>query len=265
MNMKIERINICGLDMEYTCIGSGIPLIFLHGMGGSIRQITGTCDPIDGVRLIIPNQPGHGSSEADWENYSFDTLADSIIALTDALQLPQAYFAGISMGAAVCLNIALRYPARAKALLLIRNAWTDSPMSEDVQTAYHDMGLCLKSGGPDAFQATRGWQIVCASRSAYTSSAFISPFKDESCLRFWQKYLILPALVPVADASSLAKLQIPTAILANADDLCHPLEYGKQLAERIPGAIFTEIPSKDADPNLHREMINRAVQKMLFG
>ena len=113
-----------GIRLEYEVSGQGRPLVFLHGLGGnagvqnngfpgnsgSIRQIQGVCQPIAGVRLICPNQQGHGGSGADWERFGFDRLAEDVIGLLDHLKLEKAAFAGISMGAAVCLNLAVRFP-----------------------------------------------------------------------------------------------------------------------------------------------------------
>lgn len=262
--MILEHLNIQGIKIEYVSIGEGIPLVFLHGMGGSIRQILNTCPPFDGVRFIIPNQQGHGNSGADWPHYSFDRLADDVIALLDHLEIQQTYLAGISMGAAVCLNLSARFPDRVRAALLIRNAWTDFPMSETVQNAYLNLGQCLQNGGLEAFMQTPSWQVIQSEASAYTRNAFISPFQDESCLRNWQKYQILPAQSPVHCVDDLKKLRVPTAILANRSDLCHPYSYGERLAKQISNASFAEIPSKDADPQAHNLLIQRAVRQMLF-
>ena len=65
---------------------------------------------LEGVCLIHLNQQGHGESEACWEKFDFDHLADDVCDLMDRLEIKKAYFAGISMGAAVCLNLAVRYP-----------------------------------------------------------------------------------------------------------------------------------------------------------
>ncbi len=128
-----------GILLEYEVSGEDAPLVFLHGLGGGINQIDAVYEPVEKVRLITLNQQGHGNSGVNWERYDFDYLADDVVALLDHLHLEKAVFAGISMGAAVCLNIAVRYPQRVEKMLLIRNAWTDKPMAEEVCRAYWDM------------------------------------------------------------------------------------------------------------------------------
>jgi pimeloyl-ACP methyl ester carboxylesterase len=252
-----------GLRLEYTVRGEGVPFVFLHGMGGSIMQIESSYDPIPGVKLISLNQQGHGNSEVDWTHYDFDHLTDDALALLDWLNISEAYLAGISMGAAVGLNLAARYPERVQKLLLIRNAWTDRPMSRNVQTAYRDLGLSLELGSIEAFYKTEGWQIV-KDTTPYTRNAFTCAFGDPACLRCWQKYLILPKLTPVASPDVLKAVTMPVSILANRNDLCHPFEYGAYLQERLPDSVLLEIPDKDTDPDGHRAFVNRAIRRMFF-
>lgn len=235
-------------------------LVFLHGMGGSIEQIRKIYEPIPGIQVIVPNQQGHGESEADWDTLDFDCMADDIIALLEELKIETAYFAGISMGAAVCLNLAVRYPQRVKKLFLIRNAWTEKPMEEDRRKAYADMGNCLREGGIEAFYKTEGWNIV-KEPSAYTRNAFTCTFEDTSCLKYWQKYLILPNKVPVKNVEEIRRIQSPTVILANKNDFCHPFEYGIHIHNLISNSRFFEIPDKDQDGTGHNKEINRIIRE----
>lgn len=258
----MEHFNIEERDLEYEIKGEGRSLVFLHGMGGSVKQIYGVYDAIPGISLITVNQQGHGNSDACWERYDFEHLADDILALLEHLHIKKACLAGISMGAAVALNLAVRFPERVEKLILIRNAWTDQPMSEEVQLAYHDLGEALREGGLAKFQQTKGWDIV-KEPSVYTRNAFLSPFEDESCLRYWQKYLILPEKTPIKSVEELEKLTMPVLILACKNDLCHPFHYGIYLAEHIEGAQFREIVDKDTDGARHKEMINEAIREIL--
>ncbi|TCL54466.1 pimeloyl-ACP methyl ester carboxylesterase [Kineothrix alysoides] len=251
-----------GLKLEYEVSGTGIPFLFLHGMGGSTNQIHSTYQPSHDIQLIAMNQQGHGGSEMDREHLDFNRLGDDAISLLDHLHIEKAYLAGISMGAAVSLNAASRYHGRIMGLLLIRNAWTDKPMSDEVRTAYRDLGMSLKSGGPEAFYRTEGWNIV-KECSSYTKQAFLSPFFEPASVKNWQKYLILPDKAPVASLTDLTMLNIPVTILANRNDLCHPYEYGEYLHTHIPGSAFVEIPDKDGDKAEHNAMINQALRSLL--
>lgn len=252
-----------GLRLEYEIWGKGVPFLFLHGMGGSVEQIRKVYEPIPGIQLIVPNQQGHGCSDVDWDTLDFDHMADDIITLLDKLDIEKAYFAGISMGAAVCLNIAVRYPQRIKKLLLIRNAWMEMPMEEDRRKAYADMGNCLKEGNIEAFYQTEGWELV-KEPSAYTRNAFTCTFEDASCLKYWQKFLILPEKSPVKSMEEIQNVKVPTVIIANKNDFSHPFEYGVRIHRLISDSEFFEIPDKDQDGAGHNREINRIIRERIL-
>lgn len=252
-----------GLCLEFELIGSGVPFVFLHGMGGSTEQISSTYEPIEGVQLINLNQQGHGNSHVNWDTYDFDTLADDLVALLDYLDVGKAFIGGISMGAAVALNAGMRYQNRVEKLLLIRNAWTNEPMSNDVQIAYNDLGVTLQEGSLNKFYETKGWKIV-SKFSRYTKNSFITPFSDPYCIKYWKKYMILPSKTPISSLDELKNLTIPVTILANRNDFCHPFEYGELLRNHIDGAELVEIVDKDKDKAGHNATINKAIKKMII-
>lgn len=256
-----ETFDANGIRLEYEVIGAGRPFVFLHGMGGSIAQIRAVYEPLDGVKLITMNQQGHGESGVNWETFGFDRMAEDVCALLDRLGIDRAVIGGISMGAAVALNLALRYPERVEKLLLIRNAWTDKPMSPEVCRAYRDMGTALEQGGMERFCTSEGWRIV-SQTSDYTRNAFTTPFRETAPLRHWQKYLILPKQAPFSSLCALKRLTAPTTVLACRNDFCHPFEYGTLLAAHIPHATFREIPDKDSDSAGQKRCINEEIRKL---
>ena len=66
--------------------------------------------------------PGHGLSPAVNESFTIDDLADAVIALADSLNIKQFCYAGVSLGGAIGLTLALRYPDRVKVVLPICSA-----------------------------------------------------------------------------------------------------------------------------------------------
>lgn len=251
-----------GRRLEYEISREGTPFVFLHGLGGGIHQIAGVYPGVEGIQLINMNQQGHGESQADWESYGFDAMGDDAVALLDHLGIEKAIFGGISMGAAVSLNVAVRFPERVRGLFLIRNAWTDGPMDPDRITAYGDMGRCLKEGGFEAFRKTSGWEIV-KEPSAYTKKAFTLPFGEDFNIKNYQKFILLPPKQPIPDELSVKGIRVPTQIVACKGDFCHPFEKGVWLSERIPGACFTEIPNKDEAPKEHNQILAELLKKTL--
>lgn len=251
-----------GVRLHYEVQGTGVPFIFLHGMGGSIGQIQKAYIPIAKVMMVSLDQQGHGESGVDWETYSFDRLADDVIALADHLAIPAFALGGISMGAAVSLNLALRYPERVRGLILIRPAWTDRPMDEGLRHLFKLCAEYLEKGDREGFLGTEEYQRL-ALESAYTANSFAANFDDKASLQHFRKFAILPFLAPFQDIEQLRAIRVPAHVLANGRDRVHPLEYGQFLAEHIPGAKFGEITDKDTDADAHREQMNACIRAFL--
>ena len=66
--------------------------------------------------------PGHGLSPAATEAFTVDDLADAVIALADSYGINKFCYAGVSLGGAIGLTLALRYPDRVNAVISICSA-----------------------------------------------------------------------------------------------------------------------------------------------
>ncbi len=55
---------------------------------------------------------------------------------------------GISLGAAVAVNVAIRYPERVLGLMLVRPAWIDRPLPENVHL-YATIARLIRELGPE--------------------------------------------------------------------------------------------------------------------
>lgn len=94
-------------------------IILLHGFTGSHSTWDRLSKKLVGEHyfLVLPDLPGHGRS-ADTSGMSIDQISDSLIAILDDLKITKASILGYSMGARIALNLAIRYPGRARSLIL---------------------------------------------------------------------------------------------------------------------------------------------------
>src|SRR6266446_5572423 len=102
-----------GVCLYYKELGGGVPFFFQHGLGADVEQPFGIFRPPAGIRLICMDCRGHGrSSRGPREQIRLATFADDLLALMKFLGIPSAIVGGISMGAAIALNFALRFSER---------------------------------------------------------------------------------------------------------------------------------------------------------
>jgi 3-oxoadipate enol-lactonase len=69
-------------------------------------------------RVLRYDKRGHGESDVPPGPYSFELLADDVLALLDALQISQTHFVGLSMGGMTGMTMALRRPSVLRTLVL---------------------------------------------------------------------------------------------------------------------------------------------------
>jgi proline iminopeptidase len=113
-----------GIRLSYSDLGHGIPLVCLHGgMGvdaGSLH-VPGILDLARlGIRLIIPDQRGHGKSERTTpSDYSHSVWADDIHTFAQSLGLEKFALFGHSYGGFLALEYATRWPESLTHLILV--------------------------------------------------------------------------------------------------------------------------------------------------
>ena len=93
-------------------VGSGPPLLFLHGLGGT----RGSWNPQlayfgSSHRCIAWDMPGYGASTGE-SPLTYERIAARFVELLDHLQIDQADMVGLSFGGMHALHTALNHPSR---------------------------------------------------------------------------------------------------------------------------------------------------------
>ncbi|GFO70072.1 alpha/beta hydrolase [Geomonas limicola] len=107
--------------MAYYDEGSGPVVLLLHGFPLNRQMWQTQIQPLAqaGYRVIAPDLPGFGTSEAPATGYSMDSFADAIVGLLDALDIRHAVIGGMSMGGYILCDLLERYPERVSAACFI--------------------------------------------------------------------------------------------------------------------------------------------------
>ena len=111
---SVERLHVVALSTS-----SGVPIVFLHGIGGTHRYwLTGVQPPVfPRHETLLVDLLGFGDSPQPWYRYTVDRHLDALHAAL--LGYREMTLVGHSMGAVLALAYAARYPANVKRLFLI--------------------------------------------------------------------------------------------------------------------------------------------------
>jgi len=113
------RIDVNEISVAYAERGSGLPLLLLHGglVSGAVWEPVASRLAGE-FRVITPDSRGHGHSTNSSHTLSYGLLADDVAAFTAALDLNKPCIAGWSDGGQVVLELAVRHPETAAALIV---------------------------------------------------------------------------------------------------------------------------------------------------
>ena len=233
----------------YDC-GSGLPVVFQHGLCGDAAQ-PAEIFPFDlPARCLTLECRGHGGSEAgDSEHFSLQTFADDLAAWLDSLALGPIVLGGISMGAAIALRLAIVRPDLVRALVLARPAWIVEAAPANMEPNALVGTLLASHGGEKArmlFEASDTARDLAA--GAPDNLASLRGFFSREPQAVTAALLArISADGPGISRADIAALRIPTLVIGTEVDAIHPLGHAETLAALIPGARLARITPKALD------------------
>jgi len=236
-----------GVRLGWSASGAGPLVLFAHGLGNDrwTLERTGLLDwsaiSAVGRRLVRFDARGHGNSTTganplDPDQYTWSELARDLLELagdlnggTEARGPIDAI--GASMGTGTLLHAAVQAPERFRRLVLAAapTAWQTRAGQADM---YEQTAALVEREGLRVFEsmlAQRPLPPVFSHLTRYPSGLAVSDALMPSVLRGAAR-----SDLPPLDA--LAKMAVPTLLLAWAGDPVHPVETAQQLAATLPSA-----------------------------
>ncbi|OBK76598.1 adenylate/guanylate cyclase domain-containing protein [Mycobacterium sp. 1164985.4] len=193
-------------------------------------------------RLIFFDQPGTGSSDPVSAGAlpTLEQWADSITAVLDDLGSREAVLlAGVGAVATGAL-FAATHPSRTTALVVQEGyaypttERTDGPTPEQIAAA------AVAIWGTGEFQHAMNpdmpWNEEIRAATARWERGAASPGTVA---------LMLPLVAEMDVRALLPTVRVPTLVLHHADDPFIPSEWGRDIADRIPGAKYVELPGRN--------------------
>jgi pimeloyl-ACP methyl ester carboxylesterase len=155
----MQLANLDGLDLEYDVVGSGEPLLLIHGgLIGAVSFVQLVAEPSLAGRwqMIRYNRRGYVGSSRPTPPFSIAQQAADARALLDHLDIPRAHVAGHSYGGAIAIQLTLDAPDRVGSLSLLEPALPSAvtpEFQEAVGSALSMYQAGDRAGAVDAFIA----------------------------------------------------------------------------------------------------------------
>ncbi len=116
-------VTVDGISIHYVEAGAGRPLLLFHGLGASVATWRDNIGPLaQSFRVVAVDFPGHGDSEKPNIDYDPSAIVHFIARFAEATGLERPAVVGNSVGGALGLMAALKYPDLVSGLVLVDSA-----------------------------------------------------------------------------------------------------------------------------------------------
>lgn len=108
------------ININYEIIGDGQPLLFIHGLGSSLRDWEEQVPVFSKkFKVITLDLRGHGQTDKPKGPYSISMFAEDIAELIKSLKVDPVHVVGISLGGAIGFHLAINHPYITKSLVVV--------------------------------------------------------------------------------------------------------------------------------------------------
>jgi len=195
-------------------------LVMVHGAGASSLSFYYQLRHFRNSKAI--DLPGHPTGKPC---NSIDRYVDWVRGFNTARRYKDVVLCGHSMGGAIALQYALRYPDELKAIILIGTGAVmkvDAKYIMECEEAVDDNSEWLESHKEMYKDVEDDINQVLIRRTME-----IGPQVELNDLRAWDEFDVM---------DKVHQVRLPTHVMCGADDPSTPVRFTEYLAENIPGA-----------------------------
>lgn len=237
-----EKILINGIETNYKILGSGQPLLILHGWNGSSNSWEKVMEFLaPRFQVIIPDFPGFGKSQFPSRVWELNDFVFWFKNFTERLNLKEFFLLGHSFGGRVAIKFSIFYPEKVKKLLLVSSAGIKS--EPDLKTriifTFAFIGNAIFS--PKPFSRLKNF----ARNFFYKILKNKDYVKAKGVMRETMKKIVNEDLLPV-----LSQIKQETILIWGKKDGLVPLKYGQIFNEKIKNSKLIILEGIRHSPHL---------------
>jgi pimeloyl-ACP methyl ester carboxylesterase len=211
-----------GIRLFYVDVGAGPPVVLLHGglansdyLADQARALART------YRVILVDSRGHGRSTRDGRSFSYDLMADDVVALLDTLQIDKAAIVGWSDGANIGLDMAMRYPRRVTRVFAFAANTATSGIKDDFERNPTVMAFAARAGREYSHLSPSPWPYMLF---------------QVQMNKMWKSE-------PNWSDVQLRAIRTPVWVVAGEHDESIKRQHTEYIAATIPGARLMILPN----------------------
>jgi 3-oxoadipate enol-lactonase len=235
----MPKVRVNDITMNYEQTGAGEPLLLIPYLAAdNACYAFQVAEYAKHFTCISVDPRGSGETDKPAGPYSTEQFANDMAGFLRALDIEQAHVSGLSLGAAVGLWLAAKYPAKVKSLSL-HSCWPKTdPFLKTIVEGWRTMAKALDSVPEMVIQGILPWCLtpeLYAARPEYVSSLadFIRSRPTQPVDAFFEE----SGAVLAHDAEAqLAHIKAPTLITFGHFDMVTSTRFAQPLRDGIAGS-----------------------------
>ena len=227
-------------EIELRRQGSGPPLVYLHSAVGEGEGLALLDELAPNFDVIAPMFPGYGASEGIERIDDMEDVAFHLLDVWEALGLDAPAVVGNSLGGWMAAELAVRYPRRVGALVLV------NPVGLYIEGApIKDVFGRTPAELAEDFFADREHPMAQMMRMLSEMRGSDMPFEvvrplyqtmSSTARLAWDPYMHDPKL-----AARLGRITAPTLVVRGVQDTLVPAAHAEAYASAVPDARLVEV------------------------
>jgi pimeloyl-ACP methyl ester carboxylesterase len=231
---EAQSLVVNGTRIDWIEKGAGAPLLFLHAENGVEPARAAIDELAKHARVMAPTHPGYGRSDLPKGMRTVDDLSYFYLDLLDQLDVRDLTVVGVSLGAWIAAEIAVKTTARMARLVMANAVGVKVSDREtrdivDIFALTEPEYIAIAYGDPKVgtrdYKALPDGEVLAAARAREATARFA-----------WSPYFHNPRL-----KSRLHRIHIPTLFLWGMQDRMLSEAYGRAYCGMIQGARFEPI------------------------
>ena len=235
----MPKVSANGITINYAVQGTGDPLVLIPFLTADHACYTFQVEAYSKHFTCISLDPrGAGETDSPAGVYSTELFADDVAAFMQAIGVDRAHVAGLSLGAAVGMWLAAKYPGRVRSLSLHSGCAKADPFVQTVLRGWQIMAKALGSVPETVCTALFPWCLtpeLYAEKPEYVEAlaAFVRQRPAQTVSAFMQQS---DAIMAHDAEAQLGRISAPTQLTFGRSDMLTSIRFADQLKAGIAGA-----------------------------
>ncbi|MEO7334944.1 MAG: 3-oxoadipate enol-lactonase [Caldimonas sp.] len=226
-------------QLKVSLQGRGSPVVLSHALGLDLHIWDDLAERLASHHEVLRyDHRGHGGSAVEPGPYSMDDLVDDAARLVREWDCGPVVWVGLSMGGMVGQGLAIRHPALVRGLVLANTA---ARYPREARAMWSERIDKVEQGGLSAIADMVMERYFHAGFRA-TQAGTVDHYRRSLLATDPNGYVACSHAVAAVDwLERLDRIDVPTLVIAGAEDVGTPVAMAEAMVQRIPGAELAVI------------------------